>query len=262
MNIKYFFENKDGNLYLNNVLLDAIYIISPTSTENSVEVISAYDKNLSLLSCKIDEIQFEETPLTSVSQFRELTKGLFFKQGGSSSGSNSTTSPNSISETIWYDPNKDKFFVRKTTLDSSNNQVVVFTDLNGNATNATTGPSDINALKSLKETDYELLSVDYYASVTNVGSGYSIGDLVTNIKIINTTNNQIGGSLTFNNVTGLGCGFNISEMENIDDSMWNYQNQKLKSISENTDTNGILVNGNLQTVLNFRLINRNIEWLV
>jgi hypothetical protein len=98
MNIKYFFTNVDGNLYLNSVLLDAIYIISPTSTDNSVDIISAYDKNLSLLNCKIDEIQFDEIPLNSVSQFRELAKDLLFKQSSSSStpSSSGATSDNQI----------------------------------------------------------------------------------------------------------------------------------------------------------------------
>ena len=157
-------------------------------------------------------------------------------------------------ESVWYDPNKDTFFIRKNTLDTNNNQVVIFTDIAGNPTSPMTGPSSIGALVPFKQTDFELQTTDYYANTTNVTNGYTIGDSITLIRIINTINGGYYNSLCINNTTNSPCTFNNSELEGVDTSMWNYQNLKLKEISDNTLTNGILVKGTLQTVLNTDLL--------
>jgi hypothetical protein len=189
----------------------------------------------------------------NIKRLVELTK----EQNNSNGSTGNSTK--SLSESIWYDPGKDKFFVRKTTLDSSNNQVVIFTDIAGNPTSPMTGPSSIGALVPLKNTDYELQTTDYYANATNITNGYTIGDLISSIRIIDTNSGSQINTIVINNNTEQQCGFDIAEMEGVDSSMWNYQNLKLKEISDNTLTDGILVNGTLQTVLNTDLLTSSVN---
>ena len=164
------------------------------------------------------------------------------------------TNQKDFEESIWYDPGRNRFFIRKITLDNNNNQVIVFTNIDGSATSPMTGPSSIGALVPFKQTDFELQTTDYYANTTNVTNGYTIGDSITLIRIIDTINGGYYNSLCINNTTNSPCTFNISELEGVDSSMWDYQNLKLKEISDNTLTDGILVDGALQTVLNTDLL--------
>ena len=164
------------------------------------------------------------------------------------------TNQKDFEESIWYDPGRNRFFIRKITLDNNNNQVIVFTNIDGSATSPMTEPSSIGALVPFKQTDFELQTTDYYANTTNVTKGYTIGDSITLIRIIDTINGGYYNSLCINNTTDSPCAFDNSELEGVDNSMWSYQNEKLKEISDNTLTDGILVDGTLQTVLNTDLL--------
>jgi hypothetical protein len=101
-----------------------------------------------------------------------------------------------LAQTVWYDKNDvTKFYVRVTTLEQdTGTEIVTFKNVDG--TVASPVPTASNLVQTVSQSDYELDSTLY--EVVTSGTGYSIGDTVEEIKIIDTKLGTISATIYYN----------------------------------------------------------------
>ena len=92
-----------------------------------------------------------------------------------------------LTETVWYDKtDTTKFYIRKTTVSQDTGTIVIsFLNVDG----TTASPTTSNLVQSITNGDIEIVSTEYDV-ITN-GTGYSIGDQVEELKLVNTANNTV-----------------------------------------------------------------------
>jgi hypothetical protein len=103
-----------------------------------------------------------------------------------------------ISETIWIDSTNSTYFIRRVTVNQDTGlPTVSFTDLAGNPAS----PTVANLVQVGSQTDSELVFTGYRA-IAN-GTGFSTGDRIVEINVVDTKNYTIAATIWKNTTTGL-----------------------------------------------------------
>ena len=94
---------------------------------------------------------------------------------------------NQLSETIWYDrTDVTKFYIRKNSINQDTGVITIsFQNIDGSSAS----PIIANLVQATSINDIEIISTLYDVIVS--GTGYSIGDTVEELKLINTTTSVI-----------------------------------------------------------------------
>ena len=92
-----------------------------------------------------------------------------------------------LTETIWYDKTDiTKFYIRKTSLNQDTGVITIsFLNIDG----TTASPIVTNLVSAVTNRAIEIISTEY--DVISNGTGYSIGDQVEELKLVNTADNTI-----------------------------------------------------------------------
>ena len=102
-----------------------------------------------------------------------------------------------LTETIWYDKTDiTKFYIRKTTLNQDSSSITIsFLNIDGTDAN----PIISNLVSTVTNHNIEIVSTEY--DVITGGNGYSIGDQVEELKLVDTSNNTVT-SIFYNKTLG------------------------------------------------------------
>jgi hypothetical protein len=188
------------------ILIGSVLTI-PVSPTASLKL-SYYDfgsiNGATIASLSLTDLLQIQTQL-SVDCFKGATAG----GGGSATATEATQSANGtkldnillelkddkfLTETVWYDKTDvTKFYIRVSTLDQDSGTIAVtFKNIDG--TIAT--PTVSNLIQTVSQSDYELDSTLY--EVVTSGTGYSIGDTIEEIKIIDTKLGTVSATIYYN----------------------------------------------------------------
>lgn len=102
-----------------------------------------------------------------------------------------------LTETIWYDKTDlTKFYIRKTSLNQDTGVITVsFLNIDG----TTASPIVTNLVSAVTNCAIEIVTTEY--DVIMNGTGYSIGDQIEELKLVNTADNTIT-TLYYNKTLG------------------------------------------------------------